>query len=169
MAAGEGRCPPQPWSALDPAAARHERCTQQHCTHTQPWSLLDDQTTMQGLRSPPDRMGPGSTGLYVLARGAAPNQHSVSLCVSTHHLARACRLLVHMGCYGVPSHPNGEAWLCDVCTLLKSPHGVSLSGPPACALCPCVGGVMKPTAEGGWCHLLCATWVPGCFVADGVK
>lgn len=100
--------------------------------------------------------------------GAAPNQHCVSLRVP-HHLAPARRLLVHMGCYGVPSHPNGEAWLCDVCVLLKRPHGVSLSGPPACALCPCVGGVMKPTAEGGWCHLLCATWVPGCFVADGVR
>jgi len=28
---------------------------------------------------------------------------------------------------------------------------------------------MKPTAEGGWCHLLCATWVPGLCVADHVR
>jgi hypothetical protein len=75
----------------------------------------------------------------------------------------ACRVMVHMRCYGVDAHPAGSSWLCDVCRL------PGLDRPPPCALCPCVGGAMKMTAEGGWCHLLCATWVPGCFVADSVK
>jgi hypothetical protein len=74
-----------------------------------------------------------------------------------------CRLLVHMRCYGVQSHPHGESWLCDVCAL------PDLTQPPACTLCPCVGGAMKVTSEGGWCHLMCAAWVPGCAVADEAR
>lgn len=85
--------------------------------------------------------------------------HAWSLaCRSNARLPR--RVIVHMRCYGVRAHPNGSSWLCDVCRL------PGLSQPPACALCPRVGGAMKMTAEGGWCHLLCATWVPGCAVAD---
>jgi hypothetical protein len=65
-----------------------------------------------------------------------------------------------MGCYGVKEHPAGAPWLCDVCAL------PGLERPPPCVLCPRVGGAMKPTPDGQWCHLLCATWVPGVAVAD---
>jgi len=75
----------------------------------------------------------------------------------THHTPR---LLIHMGCYGVKQHPAGAPWLCDVCALPGVEH------PPPCVLCPRVGGAMKPTRDGRWCHLLCATWVPGVAVAD---
>ena len=40
-----------------------------------------------------------------------------------------CHLFVHMNCYGVAEPPNGQLWLCDVCTL-------GLSAPPPCVLCP---------------------------------
>eukprot|EP00775_Hariotina_reticulata_P004536 gene4536-4788_t len=74
-----------------------------------------------------------------------------------------CRVLVHQRCYGVSHHPDGGSWLCDVCQL------PGLSAPPPCMLCPRIGGAMKATAEGGWCHLLCATWVPGLCVADHIR
>ena len=81
--------------------------------------------------------------------------------------ARCCRLLVHMSCYGVHQHPHGEPWMCDTCCLQHQPGGgPRLSQPPACSLCPCIGGVMKPTTEGGWCHLMCASWTPLVFVGD---
>lgn len=86
----------------------------------------------------------------------------VSVCVCV-----CCRVIVHMRCYGVSSHPQGSSWLCDVCRL------PGLEQPPACTLCPCAGqhhgeytGAMKVTAEGGWCHLMCAAWVPGVNVAS---
>lgn len=28
-----------------------------------------------------------------------------------------CRALVHMDCYGVEGPPQGQSWLCDVCSL----------------------------------------------------
>lgn len=69
-----------------------------------------------------------------------------------------------MECYGVSEHPNGDSWLCDVCRL------PSLDQPPACALCPFVGGgAMKMTAEGGWCHLMCANWIPDIMLGDAQK
>ncbi|KAF6257464.1 PHD-zinc-finger like domain-containing protein [Scenedesmus sp. NREL 46B-D3] len=71
-----------------------------------------------------------------------------------------CRVMVHMRCHGMSSPPDGSSWLCDVCRL------PGLSSPPPCVLCPRLGGAMKVTAEGGWCHLLCATWIPGMCVAD---
>jgi hypothetical protein len=70
-----------------------------------------------------------------------------------------CRLMVHMGCYGVQEYPKGS-WLCEVCSL----PGVTTH--PPCVLCPRVGGALKPTSDGRWCHLLCATWVPGPVVHD---
>jgi hypothetical protein len=68
-----------------------------------------------------------------------------------------------MGCYGLQQHPAGAAWLCDVCRL------PGLAGPPPCVLCPRIGGAMKQTRDGRWCHLLCATWVPEVAVADPAR
>lgn len=74
-----------------------------------------------------------------------------------------CVVQVHMRCYGMSKQPDGSSWLCDVCRL------PGLSSAPPCVLCPRLGGAMKVTAEGGWCHLVCATWVPGMCVADQNK
>ncbi|GAB4814051.1 hypothetical protein N2152v2_001097 [Parachlorella kessleri] len=79
-----------------------------------------------------------------------------------------CRAFVHMSCYGVQQNPWGELWQCDVCSL-------SLEKPPACVLCPVVGGVMKPTACGRWCHSACGVWTeetrldPGKGVITGIQ
>ena len=62
-----------------------------------------------------------------------------------------CMILVHMGCYGVTTAPTGGRWLCRACEL-------GLRTPPRCALCPSVGGAMKPTSCGRWCHVVCALW-----------
>lgn len=73
-----------------------------------------------------------------------------------------CALLVHMGCYGICNPPRGQRWLCRACEL-------GLVEPPACALCPNVGGAMKPTTCGNWCHVACALWVGATFEnVDGV-
>ncbi|KAK9809797.1 hypothetical protein WJX73_007597 [Symbiochloris irregularis] len=56
---------------------------------------------------------------------------------------------------------DGRLWLCDVCAL-ESKH------PPACALCPSEGGLMKRTSCGRWCHLLCALWIPETFFNGSV-
>lgn len=64
-----------------------------------------------------------------------------------------CRVMVHQNCYGVARPPKSdEVWLCDPCRL-----GVS----PICELCPVLGGALKPTDTGRWCHLTCALWMPG--------
>jgi hypothetical protein len=86
---------------------------------------------------------------------------ALTVCVDVLLSVACCSLLqVHMRCYGMCSPPDGSSWLCDVCRL------PGLSSPPPCVLCPRLGGAMKVTAEGGWCHLLCATWIPGMCVAD---
>jgi hypothetical protein len=69
-------------------------------------------------------------------------------------------MMVHMRCYGIQKQPDGGSWLCDVCRL------PGLSRPPPCVLCPRLGGAMKPTGDGRWCHLLCATWIPGPVVLN---
>lgn len=35
-----------------------------------------------------------------------------------------------------------------------------ITRPPPCILCPVLGGAMKRTDCGRWCHLACARWVP---------
>ena len=73
-----------------------------------------------------------------------------------------CMILVHMGCYGVTTAPTGGRWLCRACEL-------GLRTPPRCALCPNVGGAMKPTLCGRWCHVVCALWAECTFAhPDGV-
>lgn len=39
--------------------------------------------------------------------------------------------------------------------------------PPACALCPAVGGALKQTTCGKWVHGACALWMPGIGLPDG--
>jgi hypothetical protein len=76
-----------------------------------------------------------------------------------------CCACVHMDCCGVDKRPDGGAWLCDTCELRMG----GLKAPPACALCPVVGGPMKRTTDGRWAHLLCAMWVPETGFQDPVR
>jgi hypothetical protein len=71
----------------------------------------------------------------------------------------ACRMLVHMRCYGIASPPDGSPWECSACAL-------RLPAPPPCALCPVSGGAMKPTTCGKWAHVACAQWIPETSFAD---
>eukprot|EP00798_Chlamydomonas_sp_ICE-L_P008008 gene8008-1237_t len=67
-----------------------------------------------------------------------------------------CRMCVHMDCYGQSHEPDGSLWLCDMCEL----YSCGLKEPPCCILCPVIGGAMKRTTDGRWCHLVCAMWIP---------
>jgi len=71
----------------------------------------------------------------------------------------ACRMLVHMKCYGVAQPPDGSPWACAACDLC-------LPAPPPCALCPVLGGAMKPTTCGKWAHVACAQWIPETTFVD---
>jgi len=74
-----------------------------------------------------------------------------------------CKVMVHMACYGIKEPPKGNLWLCNVCDL-----GLGKS-PPACALCPVLGGAMKPTTCGRWVHVLCAMWIPETCIVDTLR
>ncbi|KAF5842507.1 hypothetical protein DUNSADRAFT_6751, partial [Dunaliella salina] len=71
-----------------------------------------------------------------------------------------CGVTVHTQCYGLGrdcgAAVGGDLWLCDVCTLRDK----GLKDPPACVLCPVVGGAMKRTSDWRWAHMVCASWVP---------
>jgi hypothetical protein len=74
-----------------------------------------------------------------------------------------CNVAVHQGCYGISEVPDKE-WLCSTCRAGLTNADVQ------CVLCPNRGGAMKPVGysapdgtivrTGGWCHSLCASWIP---------
>lgn len=68
-----------------------------------------------------------------------------------------CGSTVHNTCYDAESHDPGSAWLCEPCS-------AGIKDPPACALCPVVGGAMRLCHDGSWVHAACAVWVPGALV-----
>ena len=97
-----------------------------------------------------------------------------------------------MDCIGEERAPDGSLWLCDICQLRSEglkvsgcptfphcPTFLNLSGlippspftqfTPACVLCPVVGGPMKRTNDGRWCHLMCAMWTPHVGFANPAK
>ncbi|KAJ8635768.1 hypothetical protein MRB53_010035 [Persea americana] len=71
-----------------------------------------------------------------------------------------CRMTVHARCYGEMEPLDGKLWLCNLCR-----PGAPIS-PPACCLCPVIGGAMKPTTNGQWAHLTCAMWIPETYLQD---
>jgi len=87
----------------------------------------------------------------------------------------SCGISVHEGCYGVPqadssrggdsdaasevSAASTEPWFCEPCR-------AGLKSPPACELCPLVGGIYKRTDVGRWVHLVCALYTPHVAFGD---
>ena len=65
-----------------------------------------------------------------------------------------CAIFTHMGCYAVKEAPRGQLWLCDTCKMDAT------SSPPACPLCPILGGALKRTDCGRWAHPSCSLWLP---------
>lgn len=65
-----------------------------------------------------------------------------------------CGVTVHTTCYCVSNHTPGESWLCEPCA-------AGIKKPPACALCPVLGGAMRFCKGGEWVHAACALWIPG--------
>jgi hypothetical protein len=68
-------------------------------------------------------------------------------------------VVTHSTCYGLPHvYPTaaGSAadWLCDACV------NPSTAGTVACCLCCDANGALKPTDDGRWAHIYCATWMP---------
>ncbi|XP_039286699.1 lysine-specific demethylase 4C-like isoform X2 [Nilaparvata lugens] len=66
-----------------------------------------------------------------------------------------CHVCVHAVCYGcdIVRPETHLKWTCDRCQ-----SGVSNV---ECCLCPVGGGAYKRTTDNRWCHILCATVVPG--------
>lgn len=74
-----------------------------------------------------------------------------------------CGIFVHMLCYAVKHAPHGRLWLCDVCLIGAS------NCPPACALCPVIGGPLKRSECGRWVHPTCALWIDGPALEHDVR
>lgn len=77
---------------------------------------------------------------------------------------KQCGMEVHAGCYGMSlaelnSVKLGNAWVC-VCCKLKPNENVG------CALCPRIGGAMKPAEGDKWVHVVCAEWIPEVSFSD---
>ena len=62
-----------------------------------------------------------------------------------------CEIGVHEACYGITTIPKGE-WYCTPCSINQKPE--------KCELCPARYGAFKPTANGRWCHVVCALYIP---------
>ncbi|KAF9589748.1 hypothetical protein IFM89_028657 [Coptis chinensis] len=77
-----------------------------------------------------------------------------------------CDLMVHAICYGDPlvqGIPEGD-WFCATCEDKKSRvDDGEKEKVYSCCLCPEKGGIMKPTTDGKWAHVLCALFVPEVF------
>ncbi|KPM06081.1 protein AF-10-like protein [Sarcoptes scabiei] len=62
-----------------------------------------------------------------------------------------CGIGVHEACYGIKLIPKNE-WFCRPCSVSQKPD--------KCELCPANYGAFKPTANGKWCHVVCALYIP---------
>ncbi|XP_076471924.1 uncharacterized protein LOC143301490 [Babylonia areolata] len=68
-----------------------------------------------------------------------------------------CNVAVHQACYGIISVPSGP-WYCRKCESQERAARVR------CELCPEKDGALKRTDSGGWCHVICALYIPeACF------
>ncbi|CAL1528212.1 unnamed protein product [Lymnaea stagnalis] len=64
-----------------------------------------------------------------------------------------CSVAVHQACYGIVLVPTGP-WFCKKCESQERVARVK------CELCPQRAGALKRTDTGGWCHVVCALYIP---------
>uniref|UniRef100_A0A2C9JU55 PHD-type domain-containing protein n=1 Tax=Biomphalaria glabrata TaxID=6526 RepID=A0A2C9JU55_BIOGL len=64
-----------------------------------------------------------------------------------------CTVAVHQACYGIVQVPTGP-WFCKKCESQERVARVK------CELCPQRAGALKRTDTGGWCHVVCALYIP---------
>lgn len=64
-----------------------------------------------------------------------------------------CNVAVHQACYGIITVPTGP-WFCRKCESQERAARVR------CELCPQKEGALKRTDVGGWCHVVCALYIP---------
>ncbi|XP_045168282.1 protein AF-10-like [Mercenaria mercenaria] len=70
-----------------------------------------------------------------------------------------CNVAVHQACYGIIQVPTGP-WFCRKCESQERAARVR------CELCPLKDGALKRTDSGGWCHVVCALFIPEAWFAN---
>ncbi|XP_059176744.1 protein AF-10-like isoform X2 [Physella acuta] len=70
-----------------------------------------------------------------------------------------CNVAVHQACYGIVQVPTGP-WFCKKCESQERVARVK------CELCPQRAGALKRTDAGGWCHVVCALYIPEAWFAN---
>ncbi|BFY98682.1 hypothetical protein BsWGS_01720 [Bradybaena similaris] len=70
-----------------------------------------------------------------------------------------CNVAVHQACYGIVQVPSGP-WFCRKCESQERVARVK------CELCPQRAGALKRTDAGGWCHVVCALYIPEAWFAN---
>ncbi|GAB1600429.1 protein AF-10-like isoform X6, partial [Argonauta hians] len=70
-----------------------------------------------------------------------------------------CNVAVHQACYGIVQVPTGP-WFCRKCESQERAARVR------CELCPQKEGALKRTDTGGWCHVVCALFIPEAWFAN---
>ncbi|MBA0597326.1 hypothetical protein Gorai_007134, partial [Gossypium raimondii] len=83
----------------------------------------------------------------------------------------SCKVAVHQKCYGVQNDVD-SSWLCSWC---KQKNDSNDAGKP-CALCPKLGGALKPIQKSDensgsveFAHMFCSIWMPEVYVEDLTK
>jgi len=71
-----------------------------------------------------------------------------------------CGVAVHAVCYTTEPPAAGTVWKCDPCS-----QDIPM---PPCELCPVMSGGLKPTGDGKWAHVACATWIPEAVASTGL-
>ncbi|XP_014782469.1 protein AF-10 isoform X2 [Octopus bimaculoides] len=74
-----------------------------------------------------------------------------------------CNVAVHQACYGIVQVPTGP-WFCRKCESQERAARVTLF--QRCELCPQKEGALKRTDTGGWCHVVCALFIPEAWFAN---
>ena len=125
----------------DAEQLQHMKC----CASSQPLPVLVE----------PVQLPRTATGACEVCQSDIEVEHGTS---SVRLLGCArCGATVHNTCYDARAYEPGSAWLCEPCS-------AGITDPPACALCPVLGGAMRLCQDGSWVHAACAVWVPGALV-----
>ncbi|XP_067649202.1 protein AF-10-like isoform X5 [Haliotis asinina] len=77
-----------------------------------------------------------------------------------------CNVAVHQACYGIVQVPTGP-WYCRKCE--SQERQARVRGDicfQRCELCPQKDGALKRTDTQGWCHVVCALFIPEAWFAN---